>query len=853
MKQVKENLYWVGALHPDLRVFDVIMRTKYGTTYNSFILKTNEGNVLFETVKVKFFDDFLAKIQDVCPVESIKYIVVDHTEPDHVGSLEKLLDYASQAQVVGSAVALNFLRDICNRDIPGIAVDHNSTLRIGGETLRFLSVPFLHWPDSIYTYLEKNKTLITCDSFGCHYSDERVFNDEIDGDFYPAYKYYFDMIMGPFKKHVRYALEQIEPLDFDTICPGHGPVLRKDLKYYIDLYRTWSREEERPLPEKPQVVNAFVSAYGYTEELAHAITRGVKEAVDADVHLYDMVHADGKKVQEHIETAQGLLLGTCTINGDALPPVVDLAMGLNGIAHGGKVAAAYGSYGWSGEGPDVLNYRLKTQRMNTLEPPFKLKFKPSGNELEKAVDFGRRFGKKIAREWEQLGRTGSDGKTFWKCTVCGEIFEGALPPITCPVCGVGSEAFVEYRPDIVEYESTAAEQMVIVGSGAAAVSAAEAIRKRNRNAEIHLYTAENIYPYYRPVLTDMLSRPVETEEFFIHPENYYEEQNISIHLSSPVTSISEQNKEIRLENGEKVTYDKLLIATGAVPFVPPVKGRELLGVYTIRTNKDITFLREQLQRRECKKILVVGGGLLGLETACALAKNDKEVVVVDTAPRILPRQTDGPASEFLAGLIRRSNISIITDTVVQEIYGHDNHLEGAILATGENISADLVVMSAGLRPTVDLAEDTSIETGRAMEVNEKMETASPDIYAAGDCAILGEGYYGIWEPALEQGRVAGANMAGDEQTFAAKKYPATLHAFGTSLFTLGNIHLSPDEENVRIIRRRDDMKESLVAYYFQDDHLVGALFIGDLSKSAPVIRGVNEQMSYQDALDEKIL
>ncbi|ERP30833.1 FAD-dependent oxidoreductase [Chitinivibrio alkaliphilus] len=853
MKQVKENLYWVGALHPDLRVFDVIMHTKYGTSYNAFILKTNAGNVLFETVKVKFFDDFLKKIEEVCPVESISHIVVDHTEPDHVGSLEKLLDLAPQAQVVGSAVALNFLRDICNRPIPGIAVDHNATLDIGGERLRFLSVPFLHWPDSIYTYLEKNKTLITCDSFGCHYSDERVFNDTIDGDFYPAYKYYFDMIMGPFKKHVRYALEQIEPLDFDTICPGHGPVLRTDLDYYIDLYRKWSQEEEIPLPEKPQVVNAFVSAYGYTEELARHINSGIAEVVDADIHTYDMVHADAQEVQKKIDTAQGLLLGSCTINGDALPPVMDLAMGLNGIAHGGKVAAAYGSYGWSGEGPEVLNYRLRTQRMNTLEPPLRVKFKPSQDDTEKAVDFGRRFGKKIQKEWEQMGRTGSDGKTFWKCTVCGEVFEGALPPTTCPVCGVGSEAFVEHAQDVVTYSDDRPQKMVIVGSGAAAISAAEAIRARNSAAEIHLYTAEDILPYYRPVLTDMLSRSVEDEEFFLHPEHYYAEKILPSIFQAPWYPLQRQKKEIILESGAAVSYDKLLLATGADPFVPPVKGRDLAGVHTIRSRRDITRLQERFAAPGNRKILVVGGGLLGLETACGLAQNGAEVLVVDTAPRILPRQTDGPGAEFLMDLVKESSIEIITDTVVQEIYGHENRVEGVILATGENIQTDLVVVSAGLKPSVDLAEGTAISTGRAIEVNDRMETGARDIYAAGDCAIFNECYYGIWEPALEQGRVAGANMAGDEKRFAGKKYPATLHAFGTSLFALGDIHLSPQDKDVTIIRRRDDLKKALVTYYFQKNRLCGALFIGDLSKSAPVITGVNEKITYEDALDEKML
>jgi flavorubredoxin/NADPH-dependent 2,4-dienoyl-CoA reductase/sulfur reductase-like enzyme len=851
--EVKKNLHWVGVLDPDLRVFDVIMYTDYGTTYNSYILKTSEGNILFETVKMKYFDKFIENINEVCPVDSIKYIVVDHTEPDHVGSLAKLLDYAPNAKVVGSQVALNFLAEICNRDIPGVAVGDGDKITLGEETVKFLSVPFLHWPDSIYSYIESSKSLITCDSFGCHYADPKVFNDKIDGEFVDAYKYYFDMIMGPFKSHIRYALEQMKQYDIETICPGHGPVLRENLGFYLDLYEKWSYEEELVKTEKPVVINSFVSAYGYTEEMAREINHGIKDIVDAEIKLFDMVYADQNEVLAEIKKSDGFLLGTPTVNGDALPPVSDLALKLNGVVDGGKVAAAYGSYGWSGEGPDFVNSRLNILRMDTIEPPFKVNFKPSEENREQARAFGRRFGKKVKEKWEQVGNTTS-GKTYWKCTVCGEIFEGALPPMTCPVCGVGSEAFVEAELDVTDFVSEIPLKSVIIGSGVAAVSAAEAIRKRSSVAQIDIYTAESILPYYRPVLTEMISETISDESFFINPTSFYSDKNINIHLNSPVEKIDKLSKTVILSDKKEVSYDKLLIATGSSPFVPPFKGSDLNGVYTLRSDKDLAILKDAITAVKNPNILVVGGGLLGLEAASSLAKLNSSVTVVDTAPNILPRQTNQEASGVLQKLVEKSSIEIITDTVVQEIYGDKNGVTGVVLANGADIKTDIVLVSAGMAANISLAEGADLKTDRAIVVNSKMESSTNDIYSAGDCAISNSRYYGIWESALAQGRVAGANMVGEELTFEPRLYPATLNAFDTSLFAMGNLHnAGDDEQDLQKISSSNELKEEFSTLFFKDGKIDGAILIGDISKAAPIISAVSSKLSIDDCVDCKII
>ncbi|MGE5404160.1 MAG: FprA family A-type flavoprotein, partial [Candidatus Saccharibacteria bacterium] len=267
--QIKDGIWWIGALDPDLRVFDIVMWSDYGTTYNAYLIKGTEKTALVETVKEKFLPQYLERLKQVVDLQKVDYLIMNHTEPDHAGSVAAILKEAPNIKVVASSVALNFLRGIANRDVPNLPVKEGDTLDLGGKTLHFYDVPFLHWPDTIYTYAAEDKVLFTCDSFGSHYSDEKVFNDLIDFDFTESYKYYFDMIIGPFKPHMAAALDKIKDLPIDVICTGHGPVLRDKLSEYIAKYREWTTPP--PANEKPKVVVSYVSAYGYTRQIANSI------------------------------------------------------------------------------------------------------------------------------------------------------------------------------------------------------------------------------------------------------------------------------------------------------------------------------------------------------------------------------------------------------------------------------------------------------------------------------------------------------------------------------------------------------------------------------------------------------
>ena len=390
--QAMDNIYYVGVQDKDLRVFDIIMHSDYGTSYNSYLVRGSEKTALFETCKLEFWDEYIANIREVCDPSEIDYIVVNHTEPDHAGCMERILELAPNAKVLGSSTALTFLKEIVNHPFASQAVTEADRIDLGGLTLTFLSVPFLHWPDSMYTYIPELKALFSCDSFGCHYADDRVFNDLIEGDFTDAYLYYFTHIIGPFKRpFMTKALDKIAALDIQFIGNGHGPVLRSNIQKYLDMYREWCA----PQPKNGKdVVIAYVSAYGYTRSLAKAIAKGVQEA-GVSVKVFDLVTDSAEEAKAAIADADGFLLGSPTLVGDALPPIYEMMMGLNPIIHRGKFAGAFGSYGWSGEAVPNLVARMQQLKLSMPLEGMKIRFKPTQQDLDNAVSYGKQFAEAV--------------------------------------------------------------------------------------------------------------------------------------------------------------------------------------------------------------------------------------------------------------------------------------------------------------------------------------------------------------------------------------------------------------------------------------------------------------------------
>ncbi|MEL7609171.1 MAG: FprA family A-type flavoprotein [Bacillota bacterium] len=390
-----DQIIYVGVQDPTLRVFDVIVYTEYGTSYNSYIVQGRDKTVLFETVKDRFYDEFIANVKEAIDPGKIDYIVVSHTEPDHTGALAKTLALAKNATVVCSPSAAMFLKEILNEEFKVHAVKDGESIDIGGLTMQFMLLPMLHWPDTMLTYMPELKALFTCDFLGCHYSDPHVFNDLMNDDFAGAYRHYFNSIMAPYcDPYVKNALARIEPLEISFIGNGHGPVLRKDIDKYVGIYKELACGEKR---EAPRAAVVFASAYGYTAALADAIIEGIREEGISDVNRFDLVKDDKQAAAEAVRDADGFLLGSSTIVADALPPVYEMLLGLNPVVHKGRVAGAFGSYGWSGEAIGNLIVRMKQLRLNVVGEGYKARFKPSAEQLDGAREYGREFARALRR------------------------------------------------------------------------------------------------------------------------------------------------------------------------------------------------------------------------------------------------------------------------------------------------------------------------------------------------------------------------------------------------------------------------------------------------------------------------
>ena len=376
VNKLSPDIYNIGVLNPTLRVFDIVMRTEYGTTYNAYLIK-DEVCALVETVHERFSQEYISQLESQCDISKIKYIIFNHTEPDHSGSLQRLLELNPDITVVGTLSAIKNLRSITNRDFNTLAVKTGDTLNLGKRTLKFYQAPNLHWPDSMFTYSPEDKLVFTCDFLGAHYCEEAAVDLGIKFSTYYdfAFKAYYDAIFSPFKKFVLAGLNILEGLDFDMVCTSHGPVLTATAIGAMQKYREWSTPKEKQVKSAAIV---YVSAYGYTMKLAH-VAREVLEAQGYCVKLFDLVKTEADF--EAVYDADILLIGAPTINRNALKPIWDFISSLDAVSIAGKRAGVFGSYGWSGEAVPTLSRRLLDLKLDVLGDGMRVIFSPSSEEL----------------------------------------------------------------------------------------------------------------------------------------------------------------------------------------------------------------------------------------------------------------------------------------------------------------------------------------------------------------------------------------------------------------------------------------------------------------------------------------
>lgn len=380
---------------------------------------------------------------------------------------------------------------------------------------------------------------------------------------------------------------------------------------------------------------------------------------------------------------------------------------------------------------------------------------------------------------------------------------------------------------------------VIIGNGIAALSAAESIRKNDKESKITMITREPYNTYFRIKLSHLLGHEYELEKLYVRPESWYKSNNIDIMLKCSVVSLDTDKKIIHLDSSDKIKYDRLIIATGSYSFIPPVKGRDKNGVYAIRSLDDVNNLNKYIKDK--KRGIVVGGGLLGLEAAWSLKQAGYDINVIEFFPRLLPKQSDEEGSKIIENIIENSGIKLILNAEVAEITGDD--ADGVILKDGRKVQADFVIFSAGIRPNVDIAKDSDIKINRGILVDDFMRTNVDDVFAAGDVAEYNGKIYGLWTVAMAQGRNAGLNAAGIRTKYKEVIPSSTLKITGVDVFSSGDIS---GEKSTSYSYKDGNIYYKL---FIKDNKLVGAILIGDISSSTKIKKAIDSGYNLKEILD----
>ena len=390
-------------------------------------------------------------------------------------------------------------------------------------------------------------------------------------------------------------------------------------------------------------------------------------------------------------------------------------------------------------------------------------------------------------------------------------------------------------------------KIVIVGNNVAGTFTAQNIRYLNNDVVIEIFTQEN-YPYYTRVnLPELISAKVTIDDLIVFREEWYKNKNLKLNLNKKIIKIDPENKAIYIEGeNDPVSYDKLILALGSVPNIPPIKNALEMkigkkGVFTLRSIDDALEIRDYIKKFAVEKAIVIGGGLLGLELANQIKNYNLETTVVEFFPRLLPRQLDEECGTMLKEEIESRGIKVVLDAATEEILGN-GRVTGIKLKDGQTLDADIILIQAGIRPTIDLAKEANIHTNRGIIVNEFLETSEEDVYAVGDCIEYKNQIWGIIPACMEQSKIVAASALGLKKVDYKGTTPKnTLKIVGLELTSIGIIDPTKEEGAGWEILKKADKKDCCYQkIVLKENKLKGAILFGD-SKAMSYVYNKMEQ------------
>ncbi len=818
--------FWVfSAVDKDLRVFLSDSYTDSGMMFNTYLTKSEQEAVVFGAPPTAQTTEWLEQITPHITDKQLTYVSFCDNNDTRVVQL--LAERCRQLTVIGTFAALYAIED-----------DNDSIRKIflrGRRTLTLCNTPFIFEAEAagnLCVFCESKKLILTGKALGSYCAAPEILLSAANQNAYQmgAKNYRRDTTGKERLAQLEKILLFARDMGAELICPVHGPVADCNHEVLFNLYQYKS-----DLAEKPLTVALLYAAGGYTDHLAAKLAEGLAESGAIQVDQINLSATSRDEVLERAARADAVLLGTPEVKGRAAKAVYDIVTSLPQKDCKGKLAGVFYSAESQNCERNALHDWLSSLGFDTNTADFFCVGKPDEAMLNAAFEQGFAFGCSLQRI------PNPRKPKLVKCLVCGEIFDASLG--ICPVCGVGLDQCIPAEEDAILFTCDTDRNYLILGGGVAAVSAAEAIRKRDQTGSITILSAEKELPINRPLLTKDLRAAIDQPETMLfHDQQWYDDLNVRLVLGCTATAIHPESKTVTADNGETYPYDKLIYALGGECFIPPFKGKDTPGVVAIRHLSDIEQLAGYLEN--AKHAVVIGGGALGLEAASELHRFGLKITVLESAPQIVARQLDAENAAVFRAAMERMGVPCYEGVSIEEICGEDR-VTGVRLADGRMFAADVVVVSCGTRSTIDLAQQAGIAVERGVIVNNRMETNLSDIYSCGDCAQLDGMNYQLWQEATDQGRTAGANAVGEPVTYSNHMFGCTLAGFGANMFALGDVG---KQEGVpyRKVELKDDVRSKRETYWFLGESLTGAVIFNKPEKTDTVSAAVTSRMRYDE-------
>jgi len=388
MRQLKDEIWWVGVKDWEIRRFHgEEYSTHRGSTYNSYLVR-DEKVALVDTVWTPFHEDFVRHLNETVGLDHIDMIVINHTEQDHAGSLPYLMEKIPDTPIYCTKNGAMMIKKHFHQDWNVQVVKTGDTVDLGRNKLVFVEAPMLHWPDSMFTYVAGANVLLSNDAFGQHYASPFLFNDQVDqAELYQEAIKYYANILTPFSKLVKAKIKELVDLKVpvEMIAPSHGIIWRENPLQIVQKYDEWAGGYN-----DGGVVILYDTMWGATHKMALAVARGL-ERQGVHVKLFNAGRSDHNDLVTEVFRARGVIVGSSTINRGVLSATATMLEMIRGLQFAGKVGAAFGSYGWSGESTRVIGDKLREGGIQVVQEAVRVQYDPAGEDLERCETFGEAF------------------------------------------------------------------------------------------------------------------------------------------------------------------------------------------------------------------------------------------------------------------------------------------------------------------------------------------------------------------------------------------------------------------------------------------------------------------------------